>query len=514
MFRIGVDVGGTNTDAVLMNGKEVVDGYKSATTEEPGLGIINAVSKILNKNKTNTKNIESVMIGTTQFTNAFVENKRLEQVAVVRLGYPATVSVPPCIDFSDNLRKIIGENFWIVNGGYEFDGRLLGDWSEDEITKVAVEIKNKKLKYITISCVFSPINEKQEIDTANIIKKYNPDSIITMSHRIGRVGFVERENATIMNSSLGKLADKVISSFKDALKELQIKSPFYISQNDGTLMSADIVKNYPVLTFASGPTNSMRGAGFLSKKDNAIVVDIGGTTTDFGVIKDGFPRESAIPVDIGGVRTNFRMPDLISIGLGGGSIIRANDNKVSVGPDSVGFKLDRESLIFGGKTITTSDITVASGDANFGDKSKVQHLTNDLITKSQIKIKNMIEEGIDRVKLNKEDVPVILVGGGSILVNGKLKGASEVLIPDHSDVANAIGASLAQAGGEIDKIYSYSEMGREKSLENAKNDAINRALQAGAIEDTIKIIELEEIPLSYLPSGSVRIHAKAVGDIF
>ena len=514
MFRIGVDVGGTNTDAVLMNGKEVVDGYKSATTEEPGLGIINAVSKILNKNKTDTNNIESVMIGTTQFTNAFVENKRLEQVAVVRLGYPATVSVPPCIDFSDNLRKIIGENFWIVNGGYEFDGRLLGDWSEDEIIKVAIEIKNKKLKYITISCVFSPINEKQEIDTANIIKKYNPDSIITMSHRIGRVGFVERENATIMNSSLGKLADKVISSFKDALKELQIKSPFYISQNDGTLMSADIVKNYPVLTFASGPTNSMRGAGFLSKKDNAIVVDIGGTTTDFGVIKDGFPRESAIPVDIGGVRTNFRMPDLISIGLGGGSIIRANDNKVSVGPDSVGFKLDRESLIFGGKTITTSDITVASGDANFGDKSKVKHLTNDLITKSQIKIKNMIEEGIDRVKLNKEDVPVILVGGGSILVNGKLKGASEVLIPDHSDVANAIGASLAQAGGEIDKIYSYSEMGREKSLENAKNDAINRALQAGAIEDTIKIIELEEIPLSYLPSGSVRIHAKAVGDIF
>ena len=211
MFRIGVDVGGTNTDAVLMQGKEVVDGYKSATTEEPGLGIINAVSTILNRNNIDTKNIESVMIGTTQFTNAFVENKRLEQVAVVRLGYPATVSVPPCIDFSDNLRKIIGENFWIVNGGYEFDGRLLGDWTTEEITKVAKEIKNKNLKYISISCVFSPINEQQEIDTAKIIKEHNPDAIITMSHRIGRVGFVERENATIMNSSLGNLADKVIN---------------------------------------------------------------------------------------------------------------------------------------------------------------------------------------------------------------------------------------------------------------------------------------------------------------
>ena len=91
MLRIGVDVGGTNTDAVLMDGRNVVDGFKSTTTEEPGLGIINAVSSILDKNKINTDEIQSVMIGTTQFTNAFVENKRLEQVAVVRLAYPATV---------------------------------------------------------------------------------------------------------------------------------------------------------------------------------------------------------------------------------------------------------------------------------------------------------------------------------------------------------------------------------------------------------------------------------------
>ena len=513
-MRIGVDVGGTNTDAVIMKNRDVIYGYKSTTTEEPGLGIIEAVSVILDKTNTKPDQIESLMIGTTQFTNAFVENKRLEEVAVVRLGYPATVSVPPCIDFSNNLRNILGENFWIVSGGYEFDGRLLGDWSQTEIEKVAKEISQKKLKYISISCVFSPINEQQEIETSKIIQKFNPDSIITMSHRIGRVGFIERENATIMNSSLGKLADKVISSFKDALIKLKINCPFYISQNDGTLMSADIVKNYPVLTFASGPTNSMRGAAFLSNKDNAIVVDIGGTTTDFGVIKEGFPRESAIPVDIGGVRTNFRMPDLISIGLGGGSIVRENNSEVTVGPDSVGFKLNPESLIYGGNTLTTSDIAVASGNANFGNKDHIKNISTDIITKTNSKIKEMIEDGIDRIKLNKEEVPVILVGGGSILVQDELKGASEVLIPKHSDVANAIGASLAQAGGEIDKIYSYSELGREKSIESAKKDAFNRALQAGAIKDTIKIIELEEIPLSYLPSGSVRIHAKAVGDIF
>ena len=513
-MRIGVDVGGTNTDAVLMKGKEVIQGVKTTTTEEPGLGIIEAVSSILNSSKLSPSEIESIMIGTTQFTNAFVENKRLEKVAVVRLGYPATISVPPCIDFSDNLRKILGENFWIIPGGYEFDGRLLGDWSENEVEKVAKEIAEKKIKYIAISCVFSPINEKQEIETSKIIKKYNPNAIITMSHRIGRVGFIERENATIMNSSLGNLADKVISSFKEALVKLNITCPFYISQNDGTLMSADIVKNYPVLTFASGPTNSMRGAAFLSGHKDAIVVDIGGTTTDFGVIKEGFPRESSIPVDIGGVRTNFRMPDLISIGLGGGSIVSINENGISVGPESVGYKLSSESLIFGGKTLTTSDIAVAKGIANFGNKNNVDNLEVSTIDNSLEKIKEMVEEGIDRIKLNKDLVPVVLVGGGSVLIKGDLKGAKEVLIPEHSDVANAIGASLAQAGGEIDKIYSYNDIGREKAIELAKKDAINRAIQAGAIEKTISIIELEEIPLSYLPSGAVRLHVKAVGDIF
>ena len=513
-MRIGVDVGGTNTDAALMDGRTVVDAVKSVTTEDPGIGIIEAVSKILDKTKILPNQLEAIMIGTTQFTNAFVENKRLEKVAVVRLGHPATISVPPCIDFSIKLRKILGENFWILPGGYEFDGRNLGDWTEEKVKKVAHEIASKGIKYIAVSCVFSPINEKQEIKTAKIIKKIIPEAIITMSHRIGRVGFIERENATIMNSSLGYLANRVVTSFDEALNKLKIKCPFYISQNDGTLMAANLVKNYPVLTFASGPTNSMRGAAFLSGYKNAIVVDIGGTTTDFGVIKEGFPRESSLPVDIGGVRTNFRMPDLVSIGLGGGSLIQSYNNNITVGPESVGFKLTTESLIFGGKILTASDIAISHGLANFGDRNKISHLDKNTVVKAIKLIKGMIEEGIDRVKLNKDPVPVILVGGGNIFVEDNLEGAQEVIVPEYSDVANAIGASLAQAGGEIDKIYSYSDIGREKSIELAKTDAIQRARQAGAKEETISIIELEEIPLTYLPSGAVRLHVKAVGDLF
>ena len=90
-----------------------------------------------------------------------------------------------------------------------------------------------------------------------------------------------------------------------------------------------MVSKFPVLTFASGPTNSMRGAAFLTGCKEAIVVDIGGTTTDVGALHMGFPRQAATIVDVGGVRTNFRMPDVFSIGLGGGSLVKqAEDGSV------------------------------------------------------------------------------------------------------------------------------------------------------------------------------------------
>jgi N-methylhydantoinase A/oxoprolinase/acetone carboxylase beta subunit len=165
---------------------------------------------------------------------------------------------------------------------------------------------------------------------------------VSLSSEVGRVGLLERENAAIMNASLRPLAATITSAFRRALAELGIAAPFYISQNDGTLMSADHMQRYPVLTFAAGPTNSLRGAAWLTGASDAIVVDIGGTTSDVGVLVARFPRQSTVHVDVGGVRTNFRMPDILSIGLGGGSLVRETPDGVTVGPDSVGFRLRSE----------------------------------------------------------------------------------------------------------------------------------------------------------------------------
>src|SRR5690606_24457285 len=107
-----------------------------------------------------------------------------------------------------------------------------------------------------------------------IIRDIAPEMRVTLSSRIGRLSLLERENAAIMNASLADLSTRVVTSFRDALEDLKITAPFFISQNDGTLMSADFVERYPVLTFASGPTNSMRGAAYLSGIEDAIVADI------------------------------------------------------------------------------------------------------------------------------------------------------------------------------------------------------------------------------------------------
>jgi N-methylhydantoinase A/oxoprolinase/acetone carboxylase beta subunit len=346
---------------------------------------------------------------------------------------------------------------------------------------------------------------------AEILKNEIPDLALSLSHEIGRVGFLERENASIMNACLADLSAKVVSSFRAALRELAIEAPFFISQNDGTLMTPDYVERYPVLTFASGPTNSMRGAALLAGRKEAMVVDIGGTTSDVGMLMQGFPRESAVAVDIGGVRTNFRMPDVLAVGLGGGSIVR--DEGARIGPDSVGYEITSKALVFGGDTLTTTDIVVAAGLEDIGDRSRVAHIPAKTVEAALDTIHRMVDEAVDRMKTSAEPLPVILVGGGSILVSRPLPSASEVIRPENASVANAIGAAIAQVGGEVDRIFSLEGTSRDVVLDGAKAEASERATKAGADPATVKIVDIEEVPLSYLPGNATRIRVKAVGDL-
>jgi N-methylhydantoinase A/oxoprolinase/acetone carboxylase beta subunit len=453
------------------------------------------------------------MIGTTHFTNAVVEAQRLAPTASLRLGLPATAALPPMTDWPSRLREALGEHVYLCHGGHEFDGRLLSEFDESEVRAAASDIAAKGIRTVAVSAVFSPVNADMELRAAEILGEVIPGVSVSLSHEIGRVGLLERENATILNACLHELADHITGALEKSVRDAGLDAPVYISQNDGTLMSVDYCRRYPVATFASGPTDSMRGAAFLSGETDCIVVDVGGTTSDIGALVHGFPREASVAVDVGGVRTNFRMPDVLSVGLGGGSLVTANGDGVTVGPRSVGYAITERALVFGGDTLTATDLAVAAGMCEVGDPSRVAHLDRDLVQDGVRRMQERVAELVDRVKTSPQPLPVVVVGGGSILLEDRLAGASEILKPDHFAVANAIGAAIAQVGAEVDKVFSLTDVPRERALDSARQEATEKATAAGADASTVEIVDVEEVPLAYLPSNAVRIRVKAVGDL-
>lgn len=511
-MRIGVDVGGTNTDAALMDGRKVLATRKTPTTENIADGVVGAVAAVLGESGIEPASLQALMIGTTHFTNAFLERRGLLPVAILRIALPSSRGVPPLIDWPEDLRRAMGAAHYLIRGGYRFDGRPADALDERAVREAARDIRAKGLTSAAVTGLFSPVNPEMELRAEQILRAEAPEVRVTLSSKIGRMGLLERENAAVMNASLADLSRTVALSFRAAFRKLDIRAPFFISQNDGTLMSADFAERHPVLTFASGPTNSMRGAAYLSNLKNALVADIGGTTTDIGALLNGFPRESALAAGIGGVRTNFRMPDVLCLGLGGGSLASLDNGAPRIGPRSLGYRLTEQALVFGGQTLTATDLAVAAGYADLGDRSLVRHLPARTIDRGIAAIHRIIAEGVDRMKTGAAPVPLVLVGGGVILVRDAIPGTSQVALPEHAAVANAVGASIAQISGETDRVFAYDAEGREAALATAEREARERALEAGADSASLEVVEREELPLDYMPGSAVRIRVKVAGN--
>ena len=305
---------------------------------------------------------------------------------------------------------------------------------------------------------------------------------------------------------LRPLAERTVAGFQAA-----VPANLFISQNDGTAMRAESAATLPIFTVASGPTNSLRGAGILASLDEAIVIDVGGTTTDVGVLRAGYPQPAGLDLSIAGVRTNFRMPDLSSIGVGGGSLIDADSGVV--GPQSVGFRITDEALVFGGRQLTLTDIAVAAGRAEIGDRARVNGLDASLIARVDAHLRARLSRLLENYDRLDRKLPIILVGGGAPLILHLLRELGrQVESPADAAVANAYGAAMAQVGGEADLTFS-SSVPRQEALARAEAEAHRRAEEAGARPGTIRTVELEDAALTYLASEALKVHARAVGDI-
>ncbi|CAM1505875.1 Fc.00g115120.m01.CDS01 [Cosmosporella sp. VM-42] len=547
LYRIGVDVGGTNTDAVVacrtelnqggINGRDgdsdidILASCKSQTTPDVTTGIRNAIQEVIATAQVPQDAVISVNIGTTHFINAVVQADRsnLDQVAILRLCGPFCREVPPFTDFPAPLRRVLEGYSAYLDGGLEIDGRSIKKVREDEVITHANEIRKRNISTVVVVGIFSPLDTAevpQEEEVKRILQQQIPGIDVVCSRDIGRVGFVERENAAILNGSILKFARRTISGFQRAISDLGLHCPLYLTQNDGTIMEAAAATLAPIKTFSSGATNSLTGAIFLAgihrkgsdinpEGSQIIMVDIGGTTSDFAALSPtGFPRQASATANIAGVRTAFSMPEIISIGLGGGSLVQVDDvGKVSVGPISVGHRLRTEARCFGGNALTATDIVVAQG---FHDDSLPEwkgELASQVIKGASQQIAAQLERCIDTMKTSDADVVLLLVGGGSIIQGAELQNVKKCIRPPFYKVANAVGAAIAKVSGEVDRIVIPDGRSHADIVEDLKAEAITLAHRNGARLGSVKVMELELIPLQYVTNNAVRAVVKATGDL-
>jgi N-methylhydantoinase A/oxoprolinase/acetone carboxylase beta subunit len=510
-LRIGIDVGGTNTDIVAVTADgQVAVWHKTATTPDVFSGIRSALAYVLDQ--VSVSQIDQVMLGTTHPVNAIIGRKGLARVGVLRIAAPATLSVPPLTVWPADLADLVRGPVEVIEGGHEFDGTEINPLDEDAVRKFALQCESG-VNAIAIVGVTSPANPDHEVRAAAIVAEVlGSDFPVTLGHEVGGLGLIERENSAVLNGALTFVGHAVVDGLERAMAEHGVSADLYLTQNDGTLLSAREAMRRPILTIGSGPTNSMRGAAYLSGLSDTIVVDVGGTSTDVGLLVNGFPRESALAVEIGGIRTNYRMPDLISIGLGGGTIVRT-EPALQIGPDSVGHRLTTESLVFGGSTLTLSDISVAGGRADFGTAEGAQLPDPDLVSRSLRWVDERVAVLADRIKAARLELPLVAVGGGAHLLPPRIDGVTEVLRHEHGAVANAIGAAIAEASGVVDRTFRFSDSSREQCLEEARTLATEEAIKAGADPSQVRITTINEIPMAYMIGDCVRVQVKAVGPL-
>ena len=225
MKRIGIDVGGTNTDAVLIEDGKLLRAVKAPTSADVTTGILQALAKLTSSGFITGQHIDAVMIGTTHFINAVIQRRDLSRVAALRLGLPASASLPPFCDWPSDLAEIVTGGVWMVEGGHEYDGRPFMPLDRAAIRAAAQEMRARGLRAAAISASFSPLDSGHEMEAAAIVAEELPGAAITCSSELGRIGLLERENAGLLNAALADLARNIIAAFERAIAESGIAAP-------------------------------------------------------------------------------------------------------------------------------------------------------------------------------------------------------------------------------------------------------------------------------------------------
>ncbi|WP_051330723.1 hydantoinase/oxoprolinase N-terminal domain-containing protein [Aneurinibacillus terranovensis] len=456
MFRLGIDVGREKTDGVLMDHSfHILTFASQSTTPDVMTGIQSLIAHLLKQTNVSPADITAVMIGTNLFLDTLLEERNLAQVCAVRISQ-ARGSIPPLYEGSEFFRQAMGLVYYELQGGHEVDGRISkSPPSRTEIDVFLQSINVKRIDAFAITGTFSPVNDSHERMVMGWIQdRLGKGHSFTLSHELGSIGFLERENAAILNAALSKVMKRALQGLDHLLQKLSIEAGIYLVQNDGSLMSYDYALRYPIRTLYSGMTTSLRGASYLTQLNDCIVVDVGRKRTCIGVLEGGFPKERWQKTPIAGIHVNVPVPEIVTLPFGGENSI--SDDKL---------------------------------DAVF--------------------------QVVQRFQPRYDPLPIVFVGEASKELEAKFRFPwSDVVHPPYYAHVCAIGACIAPISGNVDRMYWLKGIGREEAVKMATQEAVQEAILAGVDPASVMAKSIKVTPLAYISSQALRVQVKAIGSLF
>ena len=446
---LGIDVGGTFTDAVLIDDKKIVAQAKTKTIHENVLkGILAALDLVL---KNNASKIERVVISSTIVTNALTEHK-IEPVFLAVVAGPGV-----------NVKGKFPVAPYEVTGYVDHRGKVTAeiDWKKHQDL-----IKQKGNGAAAVSCKFAVRDPKLELELANCLEKNGHSPVFCGSKLNGELNFIRRTNSAYFAAATYQIFKNFAENVTQALSERKISAPVYILKADGGTLPLQDAIYQPVEAVFTGPAASVLGIEALVAPDvPAISLDVGGTTTDIAFWEDGHPLMAKRGAVIDCFPTAVRTFHMQSVGIGGDSEVqKLSDGSYQVGPKRAG-----SAVALGGEKITLSDALIVSNLVHFGDEKKsfvalskfgdakieAKKIVDMAVKKIISVINEMLSEWAKQPVYTVEDVlkgtdfcPKILVGVGGG-APGLIKALGDVMnlpvsIPQGGMVANAIGAALSR----------------------------------------------------------------------
>ncbi|OQX11154.1 MAG: hydantoinase [Desulfobacteraceae bacterium IS3] len=496
---IGLDVGGTHTDAVLLGDEGLIREVKVFTDADDLFAtVLTGLEKITEGIP--PEKITRAVLSTTLTTNAVIQ-KKIPEVGMI-------VSSGPGIDpefFRTN------EHFFAVSGSIDHRGREVSPVDKTEVLHVAEMLKEKGIRNVGIVGKFSCRNPSHELKIYNLIK--NSFGKIFLGHRVsGNLNFPRRIATTYLNTAVRQLHKKFFEAVIKSLEKKGLSIPIYVLKADGGTMSVDASLDFPSQTILSGPAASVMGAiAFVSEEDDTVVLDIGGTTTDIAILVNRVPLLEPLGIELGNYKTLIRSLQTCSIGIGGDSAVRVTDGKLTVGPDRAG-----RAMAYGGAAPTPTDALFVLGKIKNGDREKavkgieiiaksldksiedtafqifdiacreilaaIRKMVNAVNSKPVYTIYELREGYVVKPK------QVLIIGGPAPYFARRLEELSDfkVGVVPRWGVANAIGAALARTTCEV-SLFADTEQRiatapeenfRESVSQNfSKKDALAKAYQ-------------------------------------